>query len=350
MNTTDTAAADGPSARDHRSRSGTGDPDGANSPGGNRSPLTRDEQSSEPPPSPPSTAIPAPKELAASLEDAMYAKAVAPFGRMFWMALTGGAYIALGFVFMVTSQQGMTAQFPLGLAKVVGGTVFSVGLGLVVMSGSDLFTGTTMTSVPWLSRRITTGRMLLHWLVSAAGNLVGAVLVAAIVMVAGTHATNASAWGLVVLDSSLAKVSYDWHQAFFLGVLANLAVCLAVWIATAGKTVTDKVLAVVGPIALFVATGFEHSVANMFMLPMALLIKTFAGAGFWDGEALTAAGRSASDYASITAASAAWDNLVPVLLGNIVGGAVFVGAYFWVAFRRDAVAAAGPGATGSVTR
>lgn len=280
-----------------------------------------------------STVIPEPEALTQDLEDSMLAKATAPWGRMILQTLSGGAFIALGFVFMVTTQQGMDG-WPIGLAMLIGGTVFSVGLGLVVISGSDLFTGTTMTLVPRLSGRISTGRMLGHWGISATGNLIGAVLIALLLLFAGTHATNDSAWGLVVLDTTQDKLGHDWHQAFFLGILANLAVCLAVWVATAGRTVTDKLLGVIGPIALFVATGFEHSVANMFMLPMGLLIKNFAGDPFWQGEAMTAAGVTAADYSSITLGAALWDNLIPVVLGNVLGGAVLVGAYFWAIHRR----------------
>lgn len=269
----------------------------------------------------------------------MHAKATAPLGRMFLATLSGGAFIALGFVFMVTTQQGM-GEWPVGFAKLIGGVVFSVGLGLVVISGSDLFTGTTLTAMPRLSGRLSTGAMLRHWGVSAGGNLIGSVTVAVLILLAGTHATNGSAWGMVVLDTTQAKLSHDWHQAFFLGVLANFAVCLAVWAATAGKTVADKILAVVGPVALFVASGFEHSVANMFMLPMGLLIKYGAGSGFWHGEALQEAGKSLADYSSITVGAVLWDNLIPVLLGNIVGGAVLVGAYFWSIHRRGAADAA----------
>ena len=287
---------------------------------------------------PPDPVIPSPRALTRVLEDGMYAKATTAVGRMFLLSLTGGAYIALGFVFMVTSQQGMT-DWPVGVTKVLGGLVFSVGLGLVVISGSDLFTGTTMTSVPWLSKRISTAVMLKHWAVSILGNLTGAVAVVLLLFLGGTHASNGSAWGLVVLTITRSKVGLDWHQAFFLGILANMAVCLAVWVATAGKTATDKILGVAGPIALFVASGFEHSVANMFILPMGLIIKYGAGDTFWAGEAITAAGVDVDSFAAITVGAVLWDNLVPVILGNIVGGAVFVGAYFWAAYRRDDIKA-----------
>ncbi|WP_246957083.1 formate/nitrite family transporter [Brachybacterium sp. Marseille-Q7125] len=292
--------------------------------------------SSTPPtaaPAPPNTQIPTPKALAKALEDGMYAKATAPLLQMFLQTLTGGAFIAFGFIFMVTSQQGIS-DWPTGVGKVLGGVVFSVGLGLVVISGSDLFTGTTMTVVPRLSGRIGTGKMLTHWIVSIVGNFIGSVVMAVLIILGGTHASNKSAWGMTVLNITQAKLGYDWHQAFFLGLLANFAVCLAVWVSIAGKTVADKILAVAGPIALFVASGFEHSVANMFMLPLGWMIKTFAGDKFWSGEALADAGKSAADYADITALSVLWDNLIPVLLGNIVGGAVFVGVYFWAIYRR----------------
>lgn len=301
--------------------------------------------SSPPPPEQPETAnappdplIPDPKDLTKVLEDGMYAKATTPLVRMFLLSLTGGAYIALGFVFMVSSQQGMDA-WPVGASMVLGGVVFSVGLALVMVSGSDLFTGTTMTSVPWLSKRISTAQMLTHWGVSLGGNLIGSVAVAVLVFLGGTHASNDSAWGLVVLETTQTKLGHDWHQAFFLGILANFAVCLAVWVAMAGKTATDKILGVIGAIALFVASGFEHSVANMFMLPMGLIVKYGAGGGFWDGQALVDAGVDSNSFAAITAGTALWDNMIPVILGNIIGGAVFVGAYFWATYRREDIKA-----------
>ena len=280
--------------------------------------------------------IPTPAAMAQATEDGMLAKATKPWFEMFLLSLTGGAYIALGFIFFVTSQQGLGAPFPVGPAKVLGGVVFSVGLMLVVMSGSDLFTGTTMTVMPLLSKRLSVGRFLGHWGVAIVGNFIGSVLVALLVLWAGTPSSNKSAWGLVVLNTTLAKVSLTWGHAFFLAVLANFAVCLAVWMANSGRSTADKILAIVGPIALFVASGFEHSVANMFMLPMGWLIKNFAPDTFWAGEAITKAGKTAADFDAITAGAIFFDNLIPVILGNIVGGAVFVGIYFWACYIRPA--------------
>src|SRR5699024_2347703 len=145
-------------------------------------------------------------------EDGMYAKATTAVGRMFLLSLTGGAYIALGFVFMAPSQQG-TTDWPGGVTKLRGGRAFSVGLALAVISGSGLRTGTTMTSVPWLSKRISPAVMLKHWAVSILGNLTGAVAVVLLLFLDGTHASNGSAWGLVVLTITRSKVGLDWHQA-----------------------------------------------------------------------------------------------------------------------------------------
>ncbi len=281
-------------------------------------------------PAAPNTAIPAPAGLAKALDDAMYAKATMPLAKMFLLSLTGGAFIALGFIYMVTTQQGMAGAWPTGAAKVLGGVTFSVGLGLVLISGSDLFTGTTMTVVPFLNKRIAVGEMLTHWAVSIVGNLIGSVAVAVLVFLGGTHATNGSAWGKIVLNVSIGKVSYDWHQAFVLAILANFAVCLAVWVALGGKTVIDKVVGVAGPISLFVAAGFEHSVANMFMLPMGLLVKYGSGDKFWAGEAMKDFDMAKLD--ALTPGSVVFSNLIPVILGNIVGGAVFVGVYFWACY------------------
>lgn len=282
--------------------------------------------------------IPAPPAMAKAAEDAMLAKATTPLARVFWLALTGGAYIAIGFISMVTSQQGL-AGVPTGFAKVLGGATFSLGLIFVLLSGSDLFTGTTMTLMPVLSKRLALPRMLVHWGVSIAGNLVGSVFMALLILWSGTAWSNKGAWGLVVLNTTTAKLHHTWVEAFFLGVLCNLLVCLAVWLTFSARSTIDKALATALPVIIFVAAGFEHSVANMFMLPMGWLIKSFAPESFWQSEALAKAGKTAADFDGITIPAIVWDNLIPVILGNIVGGALLIGAYFWVAYRRPVLAA-----------
>lgn len=303
-------------------------------------PASRPAPVAPAPPAIPDPLIPQPPALAAAVEGAFLAKALKPRGEMFLLSMAAGAMIGLGFILFITSQQGLAGgDFPVGLGKVIGGFVFSVGLWLVVITGADLFTGTTLTVMPLLSRRLGVAPFLTHWCISLLGNLIGAVALAVLVLIAGTHASNGGAWGLVVLNSSLAKVSYPWFQAFMLAILANMCVCLGLWAATSGKTTFDKLVGVAGPLTLFVATGFEHSVANMFMLPMGLLVKYGAGDAFWQGKAVEAAGKTVEDYAALTVGSVVWDNFIPVILGNIVGGALVIGAFFWLSYRRSALAA-----------
>lgn len=267
-----------------------------------------------------------PAQMAQAAEDAAYAKATGRPLKSFLLGLTAGGYIALGFVFYVTSQVGVE-DLPWGVGKVLGGLVFSTGLALVVLTGAELFTSSTLTLTARASGRISWGQLLRNWGVVYVANFLGALTIVALVFLAGTWQKAEGGWGAVVLTTSLAKVEHSFAQAFFLGILCNLMVCLAIWAAYSGRTTTDKILAVTMPIALFVASGFEHSVANMFMLPLGLLIKDFAGSDFW-----SSAGLSAGDFGDLTWTSFLVDNLLPVTLGNVVGGGVMIGVMYWTIF------------------
>lgn len=267
-----------------------------------------------------------PAQMAQAAEDAAYAKATAYPLKSFLLGLTAGGFIALGFVFFVTSQVGAD-ELPWGVAKVLGGIVFSSGLTLVVLTGAELFTSSTLTLSARASGRITWGQLLRNWLVVYVANFLGALTIVALVYFAGTWHNAEGGWGKVVLDISTAKLHHNFVEAFALGILCNLMVCLAVWAAYSGRTTTDKILAVTMPIALFVATGFEHSVANMFMIPLGILISDTASAGFW-----TEAGIEASAYSGLTWPSFLVNNLLPVTLGNIVGGGVMIGVMYWTIF------------------
>ena len=274
-----------------------------------------------------STTILSPVQMARAAEDAAYAKATGGPLKSFLLGLTAGGYIALGFVFFTTSQVG-AAELPYGVAKVLGGLVFSTGLALVVLTGAELFTSSTLTLTARASGRITWGQLLVNWVVVYAANFLGALTIVVLVYLGGTWQSAEGAWGAVVLNTALHKVHHSFLQAFVLGILCNLMVCLAVWAAYSGRTTTDKVLAVTMPIALFVASGFEHSVANMFMIPLAILIKNTAGADYW-----STAGLDPSAYSDLTWSSFYLDNLLPVTLGNIVGGGVMIGVLYWTIFR-----------------
>ncbi len=272
--------------------------------------------------------IPSPAELARAAEDAACAKADAHPVTSFLLGLTGGGYIALAYVFWTTSQVGAEA-LPWGVAKVLGGVVFSTGLALVVLTGAELFTSSTLTLTARASGRISWGQLLRNWGVVYVANFLGALTVVGLVHAGGAWHLADGAWGRVVLDAAAGKVGHSAVEAVALGVLCNLMVCVAVWAAYSGRTTTDKVLAVTLPIALFVSAGFEHSVANMFLLPLALLVKHAAGPDFW-----TAAGALPADYAALTWDAFLLGNLVPVTLGNILGGGVMVGLMYWTVFRR----------------
>lgn len=286
--------------------------------------------------------MPTPAQMARAAEDAAYAKATGRPLKSFLLGLTAGGYIALGFVFYITSQVGGSGA-PFGVMKVLGGVVFATGLVLVVLTGAELFTSSTLTLTARASGRISWRQLLLNWLVVYVANFIGAITMVALIFLSGTWHTDEGAWGAVVLNTSLAKISHTFLEAFMLGVLCNLLVCLAVWAAYSGRTTTDKILAVTMPIALFVSAGFEHSVANMFLVPLGLLIKNTAGADYW-----TAAGLTEATYADLTWVTFLRDNLVPVTLGNIVGGGLMIGILYWTIFHylnRPAERSGGPGTT-----
>lgn len=270
--------------------------------------------------------MPTPHQMAEAAEDAAYAKATGRQMKSFLLGLTAGGYIALGFIFYITSQVG-AQDLPWGVAKVLGGFVFATGLALVVLTGAELFTSSTLTLTARASGRITWGQLFKNWGVVYVANFLGAITIVGLVYLAGTWHNADGGWGAVVLKVSLLKVQHSFLEAFALGILCNLMVCLAIWAAYGGRSTTDKVVAVWMPIALFVATGFEHSVANMFMVPLGILIATGAGSGFW-----AATGLDASQFADLTWPNFLLDNLLPVTLGNIIGGGVMIGILYWTVF------------------
>jgi len=267
-------------------------------------------------------AMATPAEMARLVQDTMLYKAQATVPRTLLLSLTGGGYIALGFVFYVTTQVGAEA-LPWGVAKLLGGVVFSVGLILVVLTGADLFTSTTMTLMLKASGHLSWWKLLRHWGLVYLGNAAGALTIVALMVLGGVQHSADGAWGQVVLSAASHKLDHSFVEALALGVACNLLVCLAVWAAFSGRTTTDKIMALVGPVALFVATGFEHSVANMFLVPLAIFIQPeLAPAGF----------EHLGWWTFLTA------NLVPVTLGNIIGGGLMIGLFYWLVFRpkRDA--------------
>jgi len=272
-------------------------------------------------PPPGAADAPLPPAMAAKASDLGAAKAGLDAQRTFVLAVLAGAFIALGAMFATVVTTG-GADVPFGINRLAGGVVFSLGLVLVVVAGAELFTGNNLIVMAWADRRITLGRLLRNWGIVYAGNLVGAVATALLVFAARQYEFGDGAVGLNVLAIADAKASLGWGQAVALGALCNALVCLAIWLSYAARSVTDKVLAVIFPITAFVAAGFEHSVANMYFLPIGLLVKEEVPEG--------------AAHPDLTWSNALLDNLVPVTLGNIFGGAVMVGLVYWLVYRRPA--------------
>lgn len=269
-----------------------------------------------------------PLEIARKAETIGETKAWMRPATVFVLGILAGAFIALGAIFSTTVLAGGSA-LPYGVARLLAGTTFSLGLILVVVAGAELFTGNNLIVMAWASRRIRTRRLLANWALVYAGNFVGALGTAVLVYAGRQYTFGGGEVGKAALSIATAKVDYGFGQAIALGVLCNGLVCLAVWLSYGARTVTDKILAVVPPIAAFVAAGFEHSVANMYFLPMGILIRDHGSDAFWD-----ASGKSPDEFPDVTWANAIVDNLLPVTIGNIIGGSVMVGAVYWFVYLR----------------
>jgi len=264
-----------------------------------------------------------PAEISQIGEDVGVYKATKKQILSFFSAIPAGAFIALAFVFYTTTQTGNVGA-SWGLTKLVGGIVFSLGVIMVVVCGSELFTSSTMTTVARASGRISTFQMLRNWIVVYFGNFVGALFIVFLIWFAGQTMAANGQWGLTILATAQHKIHHTWFEAFCLGILCNVMVCIAIWMTYAGKTLTDKAFIMILPIALFVASGFEHSVANMFMIPMGIMTAHFSAPEFWQAINI-----DPQQFADLDLYHFVVKNLIPVTLGNIVGGGCCIGLALW---------------------
>ena len=269
-----------------------------------------------------------PAEMAAKAEQVGVKKAHLPALSMFVLAVLAGAFIALGAIFSTTVVAG-AAGLPYGLVRLLAGLVFSLGLILVVVGGAELFTGNNLIVMAWASGKVSTRLLLQNWAVVYLGNFAGAMATAVLVFASGQYIFGQGAVGAAALATANAKAGLDFWQALVLGILCNALVCLAVWLTFSARTTTDRILAIVPPITALVAAGFEHSIANMYFIPIGLLIKAGAPESYW-----TLLAKTPGDYADLTWTNFFVNNLLPVTLGNIVGGAVLVGAVYWFVYQR----------------
>lgn len=266
-----------------------------------------------------------PAEVARKAENVGVAKAGMSPATVFALSILAGAFIALGAIFATTTMAG-GGDLPYGVLRLLGGLTFSLGLILVVVAGAELFTGNNLIVMAWASRRVSTARLLGNWALVFTGNFVGAVATAGLMYAGEQYTFGKGAVGATALSIAVTKTSLGWYQAVVLGAFCNALVCLAVWLTYGARTTTDKILAIVPPIAAFVAVGFEHSVANMYFIPMGLYIK--------QDESFVAGLEGAPDLSNLTWGSFLGDNLLPVTLGNIIGGGLMVGLVYWWVYLR----------------
>ena len=274
-------------------------------------------------------AFPPPK-MASRMEEVGVNKAQLRIDTMFALAVLAGAFIGTGAIFATTVTTGLTAAgMGFGVVKLLGGLVFCLGLIAVVVAGAELFTGNNLIIMAWADGRITLAQLLRNWVIVYVGNFVGSILTVAVMFLSRQYTFAGGSLGANALAIANGKCSLDFVQAIALGIMCNALVCLAVWLCTSARSTTDKILAIIFPITAFVAAGFEHSVANMYFIPMGLFIKGFAPASFW-----AAIDKTPVDFASLTWGAFFLKNLLPVTIGNIIGGVGFVGLVYWFIYLR----------------
>ena len=267
-----------------------------------------------------------PSEMARRAEYVGVGKAEAPKLKTFALSIMAGAFISLGAIFATTVATGASGALTYGVTKLLVGFVFCLGLILVVVGGAELFTGNNLIVMAWASRKVSTQALARNWGVVYIGNFIGSIGMAVLMFLSRQYVFDGGEVGKVALSIANGKVNLDFGQAIILGILCNILVCLAVWLTFSARSTIDKIAAIIFPVTAFVAAGFEHSIANMYFIPIGLLIKTFDP---------NFAANTALDLTNLTWSTFFINNLIPVTVGNIIGGAVFVAALYWAIFLRQ---------------
>jgi formate/nitrite transporter len=243
------------------------------------------------------------------------------------LSVLAGAFVSFGAIFATTVTAG--TGLPYGVGRLLTGLVFCSGLIMVIIAGAELFTGNNLIVMAWASGKVKARAVLTNWVLSFAGNFVGAILTAALMFYTTQYTFGDGAVGLVALNTANSKASLAFVPALTLGIMCNALVCLAVWMCFSARTNIDRVVTAIPPIAAFAAAGFEHCIANIYFIPMGLFIKAGAPQSFW-----TAIGKTASDYPGLTWSNFFLGNLVPVTIGNIIGGSIMIAAVYWFVYLR----------------
>jgi formate transporter len=270
-------------------------------------------------------ALPAP-EIARRAEEVGIKKATADVISTFTLSILAGGFVSVGAAFSTTVIAGANGILSYGVTRLLAGLAFSLGLVLIMGAGAELFTGNSLIVMAWASRKISTVALIRNWVVVYTGNFVGSLLTAGIIFLTHQYSYGGGAVGQAALSIASAKVNLDFVQAVALGMMCNAMVCLAVWLTLGAHSATDKILAIIFPITAFVTLSFEHSIANMYFVPIGLLIKQF------DPAFVATAGL---DLDSLTVTNFI-NTLIPVTIGNIIGGVFMVAAVYWFIYLRPA--------------
>ncbi|HCV16326.1 MAG TPA: FdhC protein [Rikenellaceae bacterium] len=269
-----------------------------------------------------------PNEVLEYTEETGFQKAYMPFKRSALLAFLAGLFIALASVGSNVIAYGIENT---GMAKYLAGLIFPAGLILVVVAGAELFTGNNLISVAVLSKRVKPGKYLTNLVLLWIGNLAGSVFVAVLIYLSGQLDFSEGLLGAYTVKVGVIKTSMSFTELFTSGILCNILVCLAVWMAYAAKDIAGKSIAIFFPIWLFIASGYEHSVANMYYISAALLAKLNP---LYVTLAQTDYGITTDSLSNLTISGMLFTNLIPVTLGNLAGGALFVGAWYWWAYKK----------------
>jgi len=283
-----------------------------------------------------------PQEMASRAEYLGVRKSEMAFQKTFMLAILAGAFIAMGAIFATTVSAGSqpvtapdgtaiyTVGLPYGVVRLLAGLVFTLGLILVVVGGAELFTGNNLIVMAWASGKVSTVHLLRNWLIVYLGNFVGAFSTAILMFLSRQYTFGSNAVGITALKTAVAKCDLTFIQAIALGILCNALVCMAVWLSYSARSTMDRILSLVFPIAAFVAAGFEHSIANMYFISFGLLIKDL------DPAFTGSVGAQVAHLDKLTWPAFLINNLLPVTIGNIIGGSILVAAFYWMIYLRPA--------------
>jgi formate/nitrite transporter len=286
-----------------------------------------------PPPSPPDVQLVTfdaimPAAIAARAEDAGVTRAALDPLTLLVLSLLAGAFVSFGAIAATTMGAG-AGNMPFGVVRLLIGIVFCTGLIMVVIGGAELFTGNNLIVIAWASGRVKTSDVLFNWVVVYLGNVAGGIVTAALMFYTTQYTFDSGSVGLVALNTANAKSSFAFIPALTLGIMCNVLVCLAVWMCYSARTNVDRILTLVPPVAAFAMAGFEHCIANAYFIPFGLFVKAGAPESFW-----AAIGKTPADFPDLTWSNFVFGNMLPVTLGNVIGGSILVAAVYWFVYLR----------------